>query len=460
MNSRSHATRQVILLVLFLVFASVIILLVPIEAANSQHASSEPSLPSLSPEKLFQQVSSSVFVVEALGSDGKILTLGSGVVVAHEGAVTNRHVVERAATIRVRRGTQTWAATLAHVDPEHDLVQLRVPGLTASPVPIRASTTLKTGERVYAIGAPEGLELTLSEGLISSLRPYEGIQLIQTTAPVSSGSSGGGLFDSQGLLIGITTFQVKEGQNLNFALPGEWIAALPRHPAGSSMTQGGSQALDDPVVWLYVGVAAIDAQDLTKAVQAFREALRLKPDLAEVWYNLGAAYAKQGQYGQAISASREAVRLKPDLAEAWHNLGVSYAELGQYGQAIAASRAAVRLKPDLAEAWDNLGNAYAGQSQYSEAVAAYGEALRLRPDDAQTWYNLGITYHKQRQYAQAIPAYREALRLKPKLAEAWYSLGAAYASQGDRKRVIEVYQQLRVLDRAIADEFFRKVVLP
>ena len=152
------------------------------------------------------------------------------------------------------------------MDPQHDLVQLRVPGLVASPVPIRPSTSLKTGERVYAVGAPEGFELTLSEGLISSLRPYEGIQLIQTTAPISRGSSGGGLFDAQGRLIGITAFYVKEGQNLNFALPGEWVEALPTHPAQPAIAQGGLPALNDPVVWVYLGVEAAKAQAWALAV--------------------------------------------------------------------------------------------------------------------------------------------------------------------------------------------------
>jgi S1-C subfamily serine protease len=82
------------------------------------------------------------------------------------------------------------------------------------------------GERVYAIGAPEGLELTISEGLVSGLREYENVRVIQTSAAISHGSSGGGLFDVNGRLIGITTFSLKEGQNLNFALPGEWIQAL------------------------------------------------------------------------------------------------------------------------------------------------------------------------------------------------------------------------------------------
>ncbi len=96
----------------------------------------------------------------------------------------------------------------------------------------RSANTLQTGERVFTIGAPKGLELSLSEGIVSRLetapmseRELGGARMprmvtrIQTTAPISPGSSGGALFDRQGALVGITTSSVRDGQNLNFALP-------------------------------------------------------------------------------------------------------------------------------------------------------------------------------------------------------------------------------------------------
>ncbi len=77
------------------------------------------------------------------------------------------------------------------------------------------------GERVYTIGAPIGLELTLGEGIISGLRSHKDRRLVQTSAPISGGSSGGGLFDAYGNLVGITTFLLREAQNLNFAIAAE-----------------------------------------------------------------------------------------------------------------------------------------------------------------------------------------------------------------------------------------------
>ena len=93
---------------------------------------------------------------------------------------------------------------------------------------------------MYAIGAPQGLDLTISEGIVSSLRDVPGGTVIQTTAPVSRGSSGGGLFDASGRLVGIVTFQHRYGQNLNFALPADWIGEMrARHSSTASTGSSG-----------------------------------------------------------------------------------------------------------------------------------------------------------------------------------------------------------------------------
>jgi S1-C subfamily serine protease len=182
-------------------------------------------------EEVFALVAPGVVVVDAYDSGNNRVALGSGVVVEKGYVVTNRHVVERGTEIRVRHGERSYTARVRYADREYDLCGLSVDGLPANPVGVGDVTNLRVGQRVYAVGAPQGLELSLSEGVVSSLRPMEGTFIIQTTAAVSSGSSGGGLFDDRGTLVGITTFAIREGQNLNFALPAEMIADLPARSA-------------------------------------------------------------------------------------------------------------------------------------------------------------------------------------------------------------------------------------
>jgi hypothetical protein len=75
-----------------------------------------------------------------------------------------------------------------------------------------------------APGAPQGFELSIAEGIVSSKRTIDGERFVQTSAPISKGSSGGGLFDAQGNLLGITTKIRKDAQNLNFAIAAEEYA--------------------------------------------------------------------------------------------------------------------------------------------------------------------------------------------------------------------------------------------
>ena len=90
---------------------------------------------------------------------------------------------------------------------------------------MRSFDSLEVGEPVYTLGSPVGLELTLANGLISGRREEDGRHFVQTTAPISPGSSGGGLFDARGNLVGVTTLVLagreRLNQALNFALPAD-----------------------------------------------------------------------------------------------------------------------------------------------------------------------------------------------------------------------------------------------
>ena len=118
------------------------------------------------------------------------------------------------------------ARKLKASDPAKDRCLLEVADAKLVPVAgVRPYVDLKVGESVYTLGTPSGLDLTLGNGILSALREDEGMRYVQTTAPISPGSSGGGLFDARGNLVGITTlvFVGKErlNQSLNFAIAAE-----------------------------------------------------------------------------------------------------------------------------------------------------------------------------------------------------------------------------------------------
>jgi hypothetical protein len=173
--------------------------------------------------------------VTTYDADNLPLGQGSGVVVGAEAVVTNCHVLAKAKRVAVKREKESFDAKLALWDVKRDVCQLQVAGLKAPVVAVSDSAKVVVGQSVYAIGNPKGLELTMSAGLVSSLRRNVDGQLvlIQTSAAISGGSSGGGLFDDEARLIGLTTIGSVTGdaQNLNFAVPSDWVRELPQRHA-------------------------------------------------------------------------------------------------------------------------------------------------------------------------------------------------------------------------------------
>lgn len=181
----------------------------------------------LSVEQVFEKASAAVYMVKA----GE--RLGSAVAIDDHELLTNCHVVKDKSRVALVRDGKEQTADVVSVNEKADRCVLRTSASMPSWVTVRPYDDIKVGERAVTIGTPQGLELTVAEGIVSSKRTYEGRRLVQTTAPISPGSSGGGLFDVQGHLLGITTFHLKVGQNLNFAVAGEDFATTgdaPKQP--------------------------------------------------------------------------------------------------------------------------------------------------------------------------------------------------------------------------------------
>jgi len=179
----------------------------------------------LTASQVYEQVKDSVVVVKTYDHKGQQVGLGSGVMLPSGDIITNYHVAKAGVRYTVGRGTKSTTATLKAADPDKDLCLLTASGLAAKPARLGQAARLKVGEPVYAVGAPQGLELSLSEGIVSQLRGGAP-PIIQTTVAISGGSSGGGLFNAKGELVGITTFYLKDSQSLNFAVPVEWIGEV------------------------------------------------------------------------------------------------------------------------------------------------------------------------------------------------------------------------------------------
>lgn len=197
----------------------------------------------LTPQDIVQRSSPAIVRIEAQGPDGE--QFGTGFIVDKSGVVaTNFHVIKGTSDIKVKLndGSHFPVMHVLNVDPLRDLVIVKFkPDKDMPTLRLGDSSKVATGEKIVAIGNPLGVfENTVSEGLISSIRevcstkdvseknpscPGE-LTLLQISAPISQGSSGGPLFNQVGDVVGVTTAIIAQGQLINFAMPVNYLKPL------------------------------------------------------------------------------------------------------------------------------------------------------------------------------------------------------------------------------------------
>ena len=166
-------------------------------------------------------------------------SLGTGFVVRKDGWIaTNFHVVRGASEVTVEFSNhhEYPVVEIMNANRLHDLVILRIDAANLPVLAIGDSDHVRPGDSVLAIGHPLGLEDTVSNGLISAVRDvHAGLRVLQISAPIAPGSSGGPLFNERGEVIGVATAIITSGQNLNFGLPSKYVSDLVEHPHPISM---------------------------------------------------------------------------------------------------------------------------------------------------------------------------------------------------------------------------------
>lgn len=315
------------------------------------------------------------------GDPGKILAQGTGFFITPEGRfVTNYHVLAkgRRAEVKTLEGRRYPVKGVVAADRNEDLVVAAIDPPPGGVRPLKISgDTPQVGERVLVVGSPLGLEQTLSDGVVSAVRRFPPGPMLQITAPISPGSSGSPVINLKGEVIGVARGTLKEGQgqNLNFAVPGNRLLALQEKagaatlaatPLASLVQKSGSSKW-----YLEQGHTLYRARDFEKALVSYRRAVTLEPHLAEAHFALGLAHSRLGRHQKALEAYQEALRQKPDYAEAHSNLGGTYAKLGRHREAQEACRQALRYNPNLPLAHYWLGMSALGLGQRGAAREEY-----------------------------------------------------------------------------------------
>jgi tetratricopeptide (TPR) repeat protein len=450
--------------------------------------------------KLVNDIRPAVVTVIVYDINQKVANIGSGFFIDQYGhLITNYHVLDGRYTARVKTADgSTYPIKLIVADSkETDLVKVQVD------IPSKKFKWVKTADRlpsiaeqILVVGSPMGLEQTVSEGIVSSIREIPTVgEFFQMSAPISPGSSGSPVIDLQGNVVGVATFQMVRGQNLNFAVSVKSVRKLKPVEAGISMSlwtfnnslhqprlaeklcrQGYSFSINgedqkaleffkeaiekDPkntMAWHGLGYCHVGLNNPASAIAAYQNAIKSNPDDETLYFILGNYYVKLGHHKEAIHSYLQVIRMKPDFVEAYFKLGVAYSQLGRLDEGKDAFEKAIRLNPDAAPAHFNVGIAYAQLGRYQDALNANQEVLRIDPEFAPAHNNIGRLYNRIGNADQEIEAYKKAIRIDPDYASAHYNLGMALLHTGDKAAALDEYKILQDLDKQSANQLFNQI---
>ena len=331
-----------------------------------------------------------VATVVVYDANGEPFGQGSGIFVAHKGIcdgtlITNYHVIEGAKSIRAKLSSGAYyeEKELLAADKNYDIAIIR---FEATDVPcikeLGDSDKVKIGEKVFAIGTPMGLENTVSQGNISfPKRNLGGIEFIQFSAPVSSGSSGGGLFNAKGKIIGITCEAIEGShepneetvaQNLNLAIPINLVRDT-LAKKNIKITEG------SPDYFYSKGMLAENKKDYETAIDCFEKAIELNDKYTAAYLELGYIYYDKGLYDEQLEMYKKVVELDPNNYEAHYYLAAAYEDKGQYDLAIAEYKKGIELKPEDKDATYALGVLYIMRGEKEKALELVPKLTELNP---------------------------------------------------------------------------------
>lgn len=332
---------------------------------------------------LIKKIQRSIVLISTFGEDGSELAYGSGFFNGATAEVlTNYHVVQGAASAEVKLLNGDRYRVLGAVSEDRDNDVMRIATAVPEEYSVRLELSRRVpelGEKIFVIGNPMGLEQTVSDGIISAIRKdEENGNVIQMTAPISSGSSGSPVMDMRGEVIGVAVSAMVEGQNLNFAVPGDIVSRLSSGTAPVELSEWKKRNAAAGTTHFAEGMGYLWLENYKKAIECFEKAALLAPEDTMAVYFAGYCNHMAENYEDAITYYEKALALDGSDPMTWLVLGEAYYHDDRFDDAVKALKNSIRCsQTPLPEAIYDLGIIYVEMKDRDAALAEHKKLKKL-----------------------------------------------------------------------------------
>ncbi|MBE2216823.1 MAG: trypsin-like peptidase domain-containing protein [Ignavibacteria bacterium] len=387
---------------------------------------------------------------------------GSGFIFSEDGLIgTNYHVVDGIDSLLVKTSDGTfYDAELLIIDEKNDMAILRIRNANGTKFPtikFANSDALKVGQEVFAIGSPLGYEYTISQGIIAGIRDNEKVsfndpvtyvpieknfeKVIQITAAISPGNSGGALFNRRGEVIGITTYTYSGYGNLNFAIAinsfvyfmnSVDLANIDNNEEAkkkrqeslyfSNLRLAGNFKTEATYNWIYV-----KQKDTMKVLDTF---VVKQDSIARMNFN------------KAETFYYKCMAIAPDSFEVYRDMMDLYVYCENFNKAENLyDTIKVRFQSDSLQSLlsSSLASAYTTSKEYKKALMFYEKMSAKDTSDIYLRYQIGNIYEKMDKNSKAIKEYKRILKKDPSYTQAYIQIGALYYNKYQDYRTAKEY---------------------
>jgi tetratricopeptide (TPR) repeat protein len=347
-------------------------------------------IPGLS--SLIKKVDPSIVKIYTINNRDEYESQGSGVIISNDGIfITNYHVLigAKKAIVITASGKKFNISKIIDYSKPFDLIKFKVElgAQVTSTVIMNTALPLK-GSDVFAVGYPNGFsiegESTLSTGIISGLREINGEKIIQTSTPFTHGSSGGGLFDATGKLLGITTGTFAEElkdrhANMNKVIP---VATIKKLTRNLNLTLTGFYETIRNDELFIKGMIAYESSEFELASEYFNSHLKEYPEDAVAWFRLGNSFNQLGRSSQnkelfnsALECFNISISLDTNYYNPWGQAALIYSITGDISSAKSYAFNAYQIEPNISFTNYVIGKVANEAKEYDLAVEFLGKAI-------------------------------------------------------------------------------------
>jgi serine protease Do len=444
----------------------------------------------------------SVFLVQCFNKQNQIVSTGSGFFIDKSGiAFTNVHVIKDAykAKIKTTDGKFYDIEKIIDYNSSLDVAKIKIKNLDGTNFSVTKTATKKSekGEEIFTIGNPDGLESSVSTGIISAIRtiPDYG-ECYQITAPISPGSSGGALFNMNGEVIGITTFgQTDENhlnQSLNFAINinnakyinknlnlgietvrtkvtfENFVSLYMRFQLSGDYENAIKICTDqlkiksnDGSAYHWRANTFLSINELTLAENDFNKSLIYSSSInVKEWdyIGLGKIYRRSGQYEKSKESYLKAIEINNENAITYCNLAVLASNWhGPDSELVEPSyMMALKIDPSsCAFGYKSIAQKFVEKKEYEKAISFFTLSIETEQNKSSTineYYNRGTCYFQLKKYSSAVNDFRNCISMMPNDIQSYLWLGLTYYEQGKKLEACSSFNKAQEINVSVGKD--------